>query len=98
MQGTSFTTRAPLPPPLPFPCSLEDNAYSHPLDMTPIVDLSSKRVIRIDLPLKGPSIKWNKEDNNYHTQLQGPTRTDMKPLNITQPEVRVCCTWWERWY
>lgn len=65
---------------------MEDNAYAHPLDMTPIVDMSSKRVIRIDLPLKGPTIEWNKENNNYHTALQGKTRTDMKPLNIIQPE------------
>lgn len=25
------------------------------------------RVVRIDLPYKGPEVSWNKEDNNYHT-------------------------------
>ncbi|KAG2429578.1 hypothetical protein HXX76_010813 [Chlamydomonas incerta] len=71
--------------------SPEDNAYAHPLDMTPVVGLDSGRVLRIDLPYKagpggGPAIEWNRENNNYHTALQTELRTDMKPLNITQPQ------------
>lgn len=55
----------------PSACSPEDNAYAHPLDMTPVVGLDSGRVLRIDLPYKcgpgGGPIEWNKENSNYHT-------------------------------
>ncbi|KXZ45138.1 hypothetical protein GPECTOR_58g587 [Gonium pectorale] len=64
----------------------EDNAYAHPLDMTPIVSMDSRTVIRIDLPYKGPEVEWNKVNNNYHTALQTEVRTDLKPLNVVQPE------------
>jgi hypothetical protein len=36
---------------------------------TQIVDMDSKTVIRIDLPHKGPTVEWNKEDNNYREWL-----------------------------
>ncbi|EFJ39825.1 copper amine oxidase [Volvox carteri f. nagariensis] len=64
----------------------EDNAYAHPLDFVPIVSMDSRTVVRIDLPYKGPTVEWNKENNNYHTALQKEIRTDLKPINIVQPE------------
>ncbi len=39
----------------------EGNQYSHPIDMTPIVDMSKGKVIRIDLPYKEAPVEWNKE-------------------------------------
>jgi len=65
-----------------------DNAYAHPLSFVPIVDLNLKKVIRIDdsyadqtppaIPL--PTI-------NYHDKLcEKPVRTDLKALNILQPD------------
>lgn len=62
--------------------------YAHPLDMTPLVDMSKGKVVRIDLPYK-EAIPWNRVDNNYHTSFIDPasTRQDIAPLNITQPDV-----------
>ncbi|GAX83474.1 hypothetical protein CEUSTIGMA_g10899.t1 [Chlamydomonas eustigma] len=65
--------------------SLNDNAYSHPLDIVPIVDMDTKKVVRID---KYDQVQpWNKDDHNYHHQLcKAPWRTDLKPINVVQPE------------
>ncbi|MEW5316500.1 MAG: hypothetical protein WDW38_007870 [Sanguina aurantia] len=67
--------------------SPNDNMYAHPLDMTPLVDMSKGKVVRIDLPYK-EAIPWNRVDNNYHTSFIDPasTRQDIAPLNITQPD------------
>ena len=43
------------------------------------------QIIQIDCAWKGQP-PFAKEDFNYHHKLVGPTRTDIKPLNILQPE------------
>lgn len=69
--------------------SPDDNQYAHPLDLLPLVDLHTKRVVRIDqhsVPPPVPAV-----DNNYHAQLfPGPWRSDIKPLDVLQPEGPRC--------
>lgn len=43
------------------------------------------QIIQIDCAWKGQP-PFAKQDFNYHHKLVGPTRTDIKPLNILQPE------------
>lgn len=66
--------------------SVDDNAYSHPINMTPMVDLRTGLVVEIDAP--EPAMPINKLTHNYHRDLiETSFRADPpKPLNITQPE------------
>ncbi len=66
--------------------SLDDNAYSHPINMLPVVDLRSGKVVEIDAP--EPALPVNKATHNYHRDLieTGFRADPPKPLNITQPE------------
>lgn len=68
----------------------KDNEYAHPLDLVPLVDLNLGKVVHIecyDRPAKCPPAMVN-----YHVDLAEGTvggkgwRTDVKPINITQPE------------
>ena len=43
------------------------------------------QILQIDCAWKGQP-PFAKQDFNYHHKLVGPTRTDIKPLNIVQPE------------
>jgi len=43
------------------------------------------QLVQIDCAWKGQA-PFAKQDFNYHHKLVGPTRTDIKPLNILQPE------------
>lgn len=64
-----------------------DNAYAHPLSCVPMVDLLLQKVVRIDDTYSGIPPEVPKANINYHEKLcEIPARTDIKPLNITQPD------------
>ena len=44
------------------------------------------QVVRIDAPYGDRVPKMPAQDWNYHRDLVGETRTDVKPLNVVQPE------------
>lgn len=67
-----------------------DNHYAHPLSITPLVDLNLGKVIHIDTPY-GPDPSayppLQTKDHNYCEELyEGQYRTDLKELNVVQPE------------
>ena len=43
------------------------------------------QIVKIECAWKGQP-PFAKQDFNYHHKLVGPTRSDIKPLNILQPE------------
>ncbi|KAF2157429.1 hypothetical protein K461DRAFT_219753 [Myriangium duriaei CBS 260.36] len=68
--------------------SLDDSQYTYPLDFCPIFNADTREIIHIDVPPqrrplnKAPPI-------NYHAdalKAEGGYRTDLKPLEISQPE------------
>ena len=67
---------------------VDDCQYSYPLDFCPIYDANKGEIIHIDIPkVRRPINKA--PPNNYHAKSiteMGGYRTDLKPLNITQPE------------
>jgi primary-amine oxidase len=64
-----------------------DNAYAHPIDFVPIVDLNEKKVIHIDQPYGDNPPPIPTKNINYHRDLcEKPVRTDLKPLNVVQPD------------
>lgn len=67
--------------------SVNDNAYAHPIDFVPIVDLNLHKVVAID-KLHGDSPPpLASQCVNYHRDLcEVPIRTDLKPLDVVQPE------------
>lgn len=61
-----------------------DNGYAHPLEgLIAYVDLNDKRVVKLvdEKPVPVPL-----EPGNYGAVLGLPERTDLKPLDIVQPE------------
>jgi primary-amine oxidase len=66
--------------------STNDNAYAHPINMVPVVDLRTGKIVRIDAP--EPALPINKQTHNYHRDLieTGFRADPPKPLNITQPD------------
>jgi primary-amine oxidase len=61
-----------------------DNGYARPIEgVVVVVDLNAMEVVRIEdhgvVPLAP-------HDGNYTTDAVGPLRTDLKPIEITQPE------------
>src|SRR4051794_24274413 len=61
-----------------------DNGYARPVEgLVPIVDLNTMELVRLEdygvVPLAP-------EDGNYTPEHVGPMRTDLKPIEITQPE------------
>ncbi|KAK1755512.1 copper amine oxidase [Echria macrotheca] len=62
--------------------------YQYPLDFCPIYDADKQQIIAIDIPkIRRPLSTVPPID--YHpeaVELRGGYRTDIKPLNITQPE------------
>ncbi|KAL2426677.1 Copper amine oxidase 1 [Exophiala dermatitidis] len=66
----------------------DDNQYAYPLDFCPIYDSNKREIIHIDVPkVRRPLSKA--PPNNYHVkdiEENGGYRTDVKPINITQPE------------
>eukprot|EP00884_Botryococcus_braunii_P003392 jgi/Botrbrau1/13053/Bobra.0187s0015.1 len=66
--------------------SPDDNHYAHPLDFVPVVDLNLRKVVHVDKPYKSPP-EIPSRDMNYHRSLfGGPWRSDLKPLDVVQPE------------
>ncbi|KAL2426688.1 Copper amine oxidase 1 [Exophiala dermatitidis] len=67
---------------------VDDNQYTYPLDFCPIYDSNKREIIHIDVPkVRRPLSKA--PSNNYHVkdiEGNGGYRTDIKPINITQPE------------
>ncbi|KAH0846719.1 hypothetical protein AYO21_11577 [Fonsecaea monophora] len=67
---------------------VDDSQYSYPLDFCPIYDSNKQKIIHIDVPkVRRPLSKA--PPNNYHVKSIeeiGGYRTDLKPINITQPE------------
>ncbi|TPX63915.1 primary-amine oxidase [Spizellomyces sp. 'palustris'] len=65
----------------------DDCQYAFPLDFCPIVSPETQEIIHIDVPSVRRPI--NTIPSNYHPEAieaDGGYRTDIKPLNITQPE------------
>ncbi|KAI4109207.1 MAG: hypothetical protein L6R37_000638 [Teloschistes peruensis] len=72
--------------------NLESNYYAFPLSISPVVDTAERKVVRVDfLPtgddhtIKDPQPFHIPPPNEYtpeHCQL----RTDLKPLNVVQPD------------
>jgi primary-amine oxidase len=62
----------------------EDNAYAHPVDnLVTIVDLNKMEVVRVE---DSGVVPVPQEKGNYGPEDVGQMRTDLKPLEITQPE------------
>ncbi|KAL8711071.1 MAG: hypothetical protein Q9220_004452 [cf. Caloplaca sp. 1 TL-2023] len=74
------------------PSNLDSNHYAFPLTISPVVDTVDLKVIRIDLlptgmdhTIKEPQPFYIPPPNEYTPQHQD-LRTDLKPLNVVQPE------------
>ncbi len=77
-----------------------DNGYARPIEgLRPVVDLNAMKVIRVEdfgvVPLPP-------QPGNYRADRSGPLRTDLKPLEITQPKgpsfrVRGYQVSWQKW-
>lgn len=67
---------------------VDDSQYSFPLDFCPIFDAGAQKIIHIDIPeVRRPVSK--QAPNNYDpaaVEAEGGYRTDIKPINITQPD------------
>lgn len=69
--------------------NIDDCQYQYPLDFCPIYDADKQAIIAIDIPkIRRPLSKA--EPINYTpahvNKKQGGYRSDLKPINITQPE------------
>jgi primary-amine oxidase len=67
---------------------MDDSQYSFPLDFCPIYDANQQKIVHIDIPSIRRPVNQAKP-NNYHAaaiEKEGGYRTDLKPINITQPE------------
>ena len=70
----------------------DSNHYALPLSVSPVISTVSKEVIRIDhLPtgkdntVSGPQ-PWSPKPGNEYVPEYQKLRTDLKPLNVVQPE------------
>jgi primary-amine oxidase len=64
--------------------AVEDNAYAHPIEgVISYVDLNKQEVIRIE---DHGIVPIPQEAGNYIPEAVGQMRTDLKPLEIVQPE------------
>jgi primary-amine oxidase len=69
--------------------SLADNQYSLPFDFCPIVDTENGKVISIDIPkIRRPLPKSaiSQYLPGFVAEEHGYLRTDLKPLEVVQPE------------
>lgn len=67
---------------------VDDSQYSYPLDFCPIFNADTQEIIHIDIPKVRRPLN-RAAPNNYHAaaiEKEGGYRTDLKPINITQPE------------
>jgi primary-amine oxidase len=61
-----------------------DSPWAHPVEGLVVhVDLTERRVIRID---DEGDVPVPEQHGNYGLDVQGPARTSLKPIEITQPE------------
>ena len=82
-----------------------DNEYAHPLDLVPLVDLNAERVVHVDMydkPASLPPLRVNYHRDGARETSGAPWRTDVRPLDVTQPEgpsftVRGNEVRWQRW-
>lgn len=75
------------------PGNLDSNHYAFPLAISPVVDCVEQKVIRIDICPTGEGLETKStqpipipEANDYTPEHQKSLRTDLKPLNVVQPE------------
>ncbi len=77
-----------------------DNGYAKPIEnVVAIVDLNENRVLKV---LDGEVIPLPPESGNYDAASVGDLRTDLKPLDIVQPEgpsfsIEGNLLAWQRW-
>ena len=74
------------------PTNIHSNHYAFPLAISPVVDCADLKVIRIDMcptgvddTRKAPQPLRIPPPNEYTPEHQN-LRTDLKPLNVVQPE------------
>lgn len=74
------------------PSNMDSNHYAFPLAISPVVDTVELRVIRIDIMPTGADLSIRETrpskiqlPNEYTSEYQD-LRTDLKPLNVIQPE------------
>lgn len=74
------------------PSEVDSNHYAFPLSISPVVSADTRTVIRIDhmptgkdLTISGPQPLPCRPANEYIPEAQ-KLRTDLKPLNVIQPE------------
>ncbi|KAF7514419.1 hypothetical protein GJ744_000189 [Endocarpon pusillum] len=67
---------------------VDDNQYGFPLDFCPIFDADKQEIIHIDVPKERRPVNQAPASNYHPTAVKnsGGYRTDLKPINITQPE------------
>ncbi|MBI4943149.1 MAG: primary-amine oxidase [Actinobacteria bacterium] len=62
----------------------DDNPYAHPAeDLVVVYDLNAGTVVRVE---EGPLIPVPRQEDNYLPADVGPARTDLKPIEVVQPE------------
>jgi primary-amine oxidase len=77
-----------------------DNGYARPIEgLRPVVDLNTMKVIRVEEYGYWP---LPRQQGNYAADRVTRTRTDIKPLEIAQPEgpsfeVEGNCVSWQKW-
>ncbi|MEU5051026.1 primary-amine oxidase [Streptomyces sp. NPDC021096] len=65
-------------------CDATDNAWAHPVGgLVADVDVIERRVVRI---IDTGAVPVPTECGRYEPEFTGPPRTDLRPLEITQPE------------
>jgi len=74
------------------PTNADSNHYAFPLAISPVVDVETLKVARIDLLPTGADHQTKAtqpleiEPANEYTPEHHQLRTDLKPLNVVQPE------------
>ena len=70
----------------------DSNHYALPLAISPVVDCEEYKVIRIDMLPTGtdhsikPTTQYKIQPPNEYTPEHQKLRTDLKPLNVVQPQ------------
>lgn len=77
-----------------------DNGYARPLEgIRPVVDLNTMQVLRVEEYGRWP---LPPQSGNYAAERTAPHRSDLQPLDITQPAgpsfgVQGYCVEWQKW-
>ncbi len=62
----------------------DDNPYAHPAeDLVVVYDLNAGEVVRVE---EGPLVPVPRQEANYLPADVGPARTDLRPIEVVQPE------------